>query len=283
MAPGGLRRLAALYALVVALVCPAVLSATEGPPARPADPQAGVVVPSAPPTAEPPQAEGPAALNPVVPSAGARSQVPVPARGAANEGSGGALQTAPGEAAAPPTAVASAKAQVAGAGSVTMKDFSFSPGSISIKAGESVSWTNRGKEPHTATGDGFDTGVVKSGGSGSARFPRAGSFPYVCSIHPSMRGTVRVASAAGGGDADRGTDPSAGGEPKGEPASSSRPSVVGQASATRAAGTNDSGRPALASTGLDAWLLASLGVALLAGGIGLRRHTPQGNRAGRLP
>lgn len=283
MAPGGLRTVAALYALGVALVCPAVLSATEGQPPNLADAQADLAAATAPPTAEPSRAKESTAPDPPAPSTGARSQVLGPAGGAAKQGSGGAPQTAPGEAAAPPAAVALAKAQVAGAGSVTMKDFSFSPASLSIKAGDSVSWTNRGKEPHTATGDGFDTGVVKPGGSGSARFPRAGSFPYVCSIHPSMRGTVRVASTAGGGDADRGTDPSAGSEPKGEPAPSSRPSVAGQASRTRAADTNDSGRPALASTGLNAWLLASLGVALLAIAIGLRRHISQGYRASRLP
>jgi hypothetical protein len=43
-----------------------------------------------------------------------------------------------------------------------------------------------------ATGSGFDTGTLQKGQSGSHTFSQAGSFPYVCTIHPFMHGTITV-------------------------------------------------------------------------------------------
>src|SRR2546423_3003395 len=80
--------------------------------------------------------------------------------------------------------------KAAAAGSVTIKDFSFAPKSISINVGETVSWTNTGKQPHTATGSGFDTGTLKQGQSAPHTFNTAGTFNYICTIHPFMKGTV---------------------------------------------------------------------------------------------
>src|SRR5438067_10763981 len=87
--------------------------------------------------------------------------------------------------------------KAAGAGAVTIKDFSFGPKSVSINVGDTVSWTNTGKQLHTATGPGFDTGTLKQGQSASHTFTTAGTFNYICTIHPFMKGTVVVAAAAG--------------------------------------------------------------------------------------
>jgi hypothetical protein len=69
-----------------------------------------------------------------------------------------------------------------------------------VNVGDTITWTNQDTAPHTATAsDGsFDTGNLSKGKSGSITFSKAGTFAYICSIHPSMKGTVTVADAGGG-------------------------------------------------------------------------------------
>jgi plastocyanin len=87
--------------------------------------------------------------------------------------------------------------RAAAATGVTIKNFLFAPRAITVHVGDSVSWTNQDSAPHTATAnDGsFDTGQLAKGKSGSHTFTKAGTFAYICSIHPSMKGTVTVAAA----------------------------------------------------------------------------------------
>ena len=77
---------------------------------------------------------------------------------------------------------------------VTIADFQFSPASITIHVGDTVTWTNHGPSAHTATADNgsFNTGVLQKGQSASHTFNTAGTFSYICSIHPFMHGTVVV-------------------------------------------------------------------------------------------
>jgi plastocyanin len=77
---------------------------------------------------------------------------------------------------------------------VTIADFQFTPASITIHVGDTVTWTNHGPSAHTATAnDGsFNTGVLQKGQSASHTFNTAGTFTYICSIHPFMHGTVVV-------------------------------------------------------------------------------------------
>jgi plastocyanin len=77
---------------------------------------------------------------------------------------------------------------------VVMKGFAFSPASITIKAGESVTWTNQDGSTHTVTADNgeFDSGNVAAGATFSFTFAKAGTYPYHCTIHSSMKGTVVV-------------------------------------------------------------------------------------------
>src|SRR5687767_13551567 len=81
---------------------------------------------------------------------------------------------------------------VAASGTVVISDFKFTPGTISITAGDSVTWRNDGPTPHSATAsDGsFDTGIMRKGASGSHTFDSAGTFAYICTPHPNMKGTV---------------------------------------------------------------------------------------------
>ena len=73
-------------------------------------------------------------------------------------------------------------------------DFGFEPASINIKVGESVTWTNTGAAPHTATADdgSFDSKNMANGATFTQAFAKAGTFAYHCAIHPAMKGTVTV-------------------------------------------------------------------------------------------
>ncbi|HET9435904.1 MAG TPA: cupredoxin family copper-binding protein [Candidatus Limnocylindrales bacterium] len=84
---------------------------------------------------------------------------------------------------------------------VAISGFSFSPGSLTIAVGDTVTWTNSDAQAHTATADdgSWDTGSLGNGASGTITFSTAGTFAYVCSIHPQMTGTVTVQAAATGG------------------------------------------------------------------------------------
>src|SRR5688572_30902290 len=72
------------------------------------------------------------------------------------------------------------------------KDNFFSPIKAKVRKGGKVRWTNNGKVKHNATGDNFATGNFGPGVSRVVRFTRRGKFPYVCTIHAGMRGTVKV-------------------------------------------------------------------------------------------
>jgi hypothetical protein len=79
---------------------------------------------------------------------------------------------------------------------VSIVDFAFEPATVTINVGDSVTWTNDGDAPHTATAEGeFDTGILNSGESDSVTFNEAGEFDYICSVHPDMTGTVVVEAA----------------------------------------------------------------------------------------
>ena len=68
----------------------------------------------------------------------------------------------------------------------------FRPRVIEISRGDTVVWVNVGNITHTATTDTWDSGAVNPGERYAHRFRRAGTFPYVCVIHPEMTGRVVV-------------------------------------------------------------------------------------------
>jgi hypothetical protein len=146
---------------------------------------------------------------------------------------------------------------------VTIKDFVYSPETISVKAGDTVTWTNQDTAPHSATGNGgsFDTGTFGKGKSGSHTFDKAGTFAYICSVHPNMKGTVKVAAASSGGGGGAGSGGSAG--------SGSSGSSTGGTSSGSSGGSSSKGSN-LPATGLDAFFLGYLGLGLL--GLGRLVH-----------
>jgi len=80
---------------------------------------------------------------------------------------------------------------VVGANEVSVNDFDFSPDSIQIEPGTTVTWTWTGKENHDVSGDGLDSPVQKTG-TYQFTFEKPGEYDYECSLHPIMRGRVTV-------------------------------------------------------------------------------------------
>ena len=77
---------------------------------------------------------------------------------------------------------------------ITVQNFAFSPASVSVPAGTTVIWTNRDAAPHQIASDtgAFMGNPIGRGSSYSFTFTTPGTFPYHCSIHPSMKGTITV-------------------------------------------------------------------------------------------
>jgi plastocyanin len=81
-----------------------------------------------------------------------------------------------------------------------MKDFEFVPKEIRVKVGTTITWTNDGAKPHSATAvdTSFDTAIFQPGDSKSATFNTPGTFAYYCQLHGTpdgqngMVGTVVV-------------------------------------------------------------------------------------------
>jgi plastocyanin len=80
---------------------------------------------------------------------------------------------------------------------VEIVNFAYDPDPVTIEEGGKVIWQNEDSAPHTATADdgSFDTGTIEEGKLKSETFKEAGTYTYICSIHPEMHGTVEVVPA----------------------------------------------------------------------------------------
>jgi plastocyanin len=76
----------------------------------------------------------------------------------------------------------------------TIEGFAFAPGTIEVKVGTTITWTNNDSAPHTVTANdrSFDSGRMEQGQTFSFTFETAGEFAYFCEYHPGMVGTVVV-------------------------------------------------------------------------------------------
>ena len=81
---------------------------------------------------------------------------------------------------------------------MTISDFQFSPASVTVNVGGTVTWTNNGPSTHTVTADdgSFDSGNLNAGKTFSHTFQTAGTFSYHCTIHPFMKAEVVVQSGS---------------------------------------------------------------------------------------
>jgi plastocyanin len=77
---------------------------------------------------------------------------------------------------------------------VKIDNFSFSPASLEIKAGTTVTWTNADDIPHTVVSNDkiFKSKVLDTDQKFSFTFDKPGSYPYFCSLHPKMTAKVVV-------------------------------------------------------------------------------------------
>jgi plastocyanin len=82
-----------------------------------------------------------------------------------------------------------------GPGSVAIAEFLFGPEKVSVKAGQSVTWTNIDDSPHQVTVQGdttLRTPVVLKGQSTTLKFTEAGTYGYICGLHTGMKGEIVV-------------------------------------------------------------------------------------------
>jgi plastocyanin len=85
---------------------------------------------------------------------------------------------------------------------VNLQDNSFQPRTLTVSAGTTVTWTNRGQHRHTVTSDLglWSSGPLNSGKTYAHTFDRPGTYPYHCELHPQqMRGIIEVKEKAGQG------------------------------------------------------------------------------------
>jgi plastocyanin len=84
-------------------------------------------------------------------------------------------------------------AQKAARHTVLIDGTSYRPQAITVKAGDTVVWTNKDPFPHTVTAKGaFDSKGIAAGASWKHVMRKPGTYEYVCSYHPNMKGTVEV-------------------------------------------------------------------------------------------
>ena len=78
---------------------------------------------------------------------------------------------------------------------IEIKDFNFSPKTLTVKSGEKITWINRDEEPHTVVSvekqfkksSALDTDQEFTITAGAP-----GTYTYFCSVHPKMTGTIVV-------------------------------------------------------------------------------------------
>ena len=103
-----------------------------------------------------------------------------------------ARDTTAGRAATPPPARVSAPTAQG-----RMRQFTFSPGRMTITAGTTITWTNNDPVPHTITADdgSWSSGIIEPGKTWRRRFDRPGTYSFHCTPHPFMKGVIVVRAA----------------------------------------------------------------------------------------
>ena len=77
---------------------------------------------------------------------------------------------------------------------VVMEGVAFVPQTLTVKPGDVVMWVNKDLFPHTATAQHreFDSGEISPNKAWKYTAKQAGTFPYICTLHPTMKGTLVV-------------------------------------------------------------------------------------------
>ncbi|MFE3827996.1 cupredoxin domain-containing protein [Streptomyces sp. NPDC059092] len=95
-----------------------------------------------------------------------------------------------------PSASPSPPASAGGSARVTIDNFTYAPSHLTVAPGAEVTVVNKDSVAHTVTattGKAFDTGTIGPGKTATFTAPaKAGAYPYTCTIHPFMKGTLTV-------------------------------------------------------------------------------------------
>jgi plastocyanin len=76
---------------------------------------------------------------------------------------------------------------------VHIDNFVFVPAQLTVKVGQTVTWTNRDDIPHTVVCAGkFRSKTMDTDGTFAFNFTAPGEYKYFCSLHPHMTGAVKV-------------------------------------------------------------------------------------------
>jgi plastocyanin len=77
---------------------------------------------------------------------------------------------------------------------IIIEGMKYSPEAIEVNAGDTIAWTNNDAFPHTVTAENhrFDSKEIGAGRSWKFKATVKGVFPYACSFHPTMKGTLVV-------------------------------------------------------------------------------------------
>ncbi|HKU67211.1 MAG TPA: cupredoxin family copper-binding protein [Candidatus Baltobacteraceae bacterium] len=78
---------------------------------------------------------------------------------------------------------------------VHMSDYAFKPQMLTVQPGDTVVFQNDDDVTHNVTADAFKSGDIAGGKSWKYTFTKSGVYPYVCTYHPGMQGTITVPSA----------------------------------------------------------------------------------------
>ncbi|MFT9634394.1 cupredoxin family copper-binding protein [Mycobacteroides abscessus] len=93
-----------------------------------------------------------------------------------------------------PTAADAPSLPVPAGPAVNIENFAFNPPTLTVPAGTTVTWTNKDEEPHNVVAEdgAFRSPGMDAQGTFSHQFTKAGTYTYVCGIHPFMKATVVV-------------------------------------------------------------------------------------------
>lgn len=77
---------------------------------------------------------------------------------------------------------------------VEVKNFTYTPANLTVPTGATVTWKFEDSAPHDVLADdqSFSSSLLNDGETYQFTFTSPGSYPYICSVHPYMMGTVTV-------------------------------------------------------------------------------------------
>jgi plastocyanin len=94
------------------------------------------------------------------------------------------------------SAIAAAAATAVAESVVTIHAYSFDPGKVAIPKGAKIVWINKDEDVHTIESqdgpEAFQSPALDSGGRFELLLRHAGTYHYICSVHPFMHGTIVV-------------------------------------------------------------------------------------------